>query len=209
MIHCKDLELLSLYCTAGQPVTLSSSCLAQNGDFELQLTCEVENVPSLRWFFNGGSSASYSYVRGSPTEVCPCPLTDDSMLAGVEVTVTEASGGDTFSATSVLTANKQALLALNVHSVECGSASTSQSIMVNSNVRCKLAWHARTQCMHTIIICHDACAEVDYDTVVVVCVCHASALRFLTLKEHNHGSRNLSVLQLAILNSGSRIKLEC
>ena len=117
-------------------VTLTSQCISEDGDF--QLTCTVQNVAHLFWFFNGSNTRHYEYFRGSEDEQCPCDPTFDSMLPGVQVTVQEATGADRFDAVSLLSANLSSLSALNVHSVECGSANTrSQSVIINSDIRCK------------------------------------------------------------------------
>ena len=116
-------------------VTLTSQCVSEDG---LNLTCTVENVAHLFWFFNGNNTRHYEYFRRSLDEPCPCDPTFDSMLPGVQVTVQEATGADRFDAVSVLSANLPSLLALNIHSVECGSANTrSQSVIINSDIQCK------------------------------------------------------------------------
>ena len=105
-------------------VMLSSQCI-DNGETILSLTCRVQNVSHLFWFFNGNTTEHYGYVRESEDQECPCNLTG-SMLPGVSVTVLEASGGDSFSAVSRLRirASPSALLANNINIVACGSANT-------------------------------------------------------------------------------------
>ena len=116
-------------------VMLTSQCVSEDG---LNLTCTVRNVAHLFWFFNGSNTRHYEYVRRSPDEQCSCDPTFDSMLPGVQVTVQEATGADWFDAVSILSANLPSLLALNIHSVECGSANThNQSVVINSDIECK------------------------------------------------------------------------
>ena len=102
---------------------LSSRCVRENGETILSLTCSVQNVSHLLWFFNGNTTEHYGYVRESEDQECPCNLTG-SVLPGVNVTVLEASGGDKFNSVSRLCASPSALLANNISIVECGSANT-------------------------------------------------------------------------------------
>ena len=100
---------------------LSSRCVIENGETILSLTCTVENVSHLLWFFNGNTTEHYGYVRESEDQECPCNLMG-SVLPGVSVTVLEGSRGDSFSAVSQLCASPSTLRDLNIHIVECGSA---------------------------------------------------------------------------------------
>ena len=128
-----DFILLSV-----EDVTLVSQCVREDGDIQLSLTCTVQNVAHLFWFFDESNTRHYEYFRDSADEQCPCDPTFDSMLPGVQVTVQEATGADRFDAVSILAANVSSLLALNIHSVECGSANTpSMSVIINSDIQCK------------------------------------------------------------------------
>ena len=109
---------------------------------DIEITCTVQDLPSLRWSFNDDDTACFRYAFSFADEY-PLTLTPDTCdreVSGLQVSILSASArGDNIDAVSTLTANLQTLLTLGVESVKCGSASVqSQDLAINSGILCEL-----------------------------------------------------------------------
>ena len=85
------------------------------------MKCTVENLPSLRWFFNGSEGAIYFHTLGA---TFPPAIELNNPFPGISIQIinaTQGSTSDEINALSLLTANLSAIQQLRGRSIQCGS----------------------------------------------------------------------------------------
>ena len=122
------------YCAAGlQLASVSSNYSKSFGSqchLVVQLTCTVQNLTSLRWWFDDDQISTYIYSQANTF-----PHTPPGGANGIQIQIIRAArtAGDRFNATSVLTTNSSVLGSLKqqVDNIQCGTnAIRSQSINI-------------------------------------------------------------------------------
>ena len=97
------------------PVTLEGGICPTT----VQMTCRIQDLPTLRWFIGGTNVATYRYYTG---DSFPFTLASPP---GIEISVTSAAPDnvhpDLIDATSTLTTHTTLLQAFNMQDFTCGN----------------------------------------------------------------------------------------
>ncbi len=114
LANCNNTGLQLATISSNYSTNVQDRCLLM-----VQLTCTVQNLTSLRWFFDGGQVYSYTYADGS---TFPHVLHEDS---GLSISIISAAShsaiSDHFNGTSVLTTDTSVLSMRMIDSIQCGT----------------------------------------------------------------------------------------
>ena len=147
----------------GQSAMLTPIPAPQDEICLVQLRCTVEDLPFLKWFFNGSEEATYVYDIGT---TFPLAIELDNPFPGISIQIINATrdpNTDDINALSLLTSSTSALQQLMGQSIQCGSnVVRSDVITINATL---IGTYVRifvgTMILFVCMLCHPGRRERD------------------------------------------------